>query len=532
MTVPPPIDADAIQAVGVDWSGASARAAQRRSIWIAVVRDGRLTELESGMDRDDVRVRLAELARSVPATVIGMDFAFSFPRWYLHERGWAHARAAWDWAESEERAETARTPPGQDPRPGWTRLMPEPFWGPHIRPMPTSVERSRHFRRTELASARPGATPQSPFKLTGAGAVGSQSLRGMAQLARMEGVHVWPFDDPGWPLVVEVFPRLFVRELRPELSGMTGAALVDEALAGSDPVLWGGREQWRDAMVERQDAFDAVAAAWGLWASRRALVALPAEIESTYRLEGRIFSLALAERIAGPDALDVRSTGARGPREVPRPGVRPVEQALAGDPALLARDAAILFELYRVMRDRPGDGPAPAHPAQPQGSAPVVDIVEGPRRFTAHWVAEGLVLCNLPFAADQVDALADLGVATVINMCEDSEYRGDQRSQVTAAFARQGMVEHRLATSDGQAPSSAVLDLAVDVYFGARRRGAVAVHCLGGRERSATVAAAIRTRLMGEPPEDAVDAIEGIGSGVCPLPGQMAVLVDWAAAER
>ncbi len=305
VTVPPPIDADTIQAVGVDWSGASTRSAQRRSIWIAVVRGGRLAELESGMDRDEARARLVELARAVPATAIGMDFAFSFPRWYMRERGWEHARAAWDWAESEERGERARTPPGRDPTPGWTRRMPEPFWGPHIRSMPTGVERSRHFRRTELASARPGATPQSPFKLTGAGAVGSQSLRGMAQLAQMEGVHVWPFDDPGWPLVVEVFPRLFVRELRPDLSGMTGAALVDEALAGSDPVLWGGREEWRDAMAERQDAFDAVAAAWGLWASRRALVALPVETEQTYRLEGRIFSLALAARIAGPDGLDV-----------------------------------------------------------------------------------------------------------------------------------------------------------------------------------------------------------------------------------
>jgi protein-tyrosine phosphatase len=116
-------------------------------------------------------------------------------------------------------------------------------------------------------------------------------------------------------------------------------------------------------------------------------------------------------------------------------------------------------------------------------------------------------------------------------MCRDSEYRGNQREELRAAYEAAGIVEHRLATSDGDSPPANLLQKAVDLFFGARRRGAVAVHCLGGRERSATIAAAIRTRLVGEPPEDAVDAIQAVAADVCPLPNQMRTLVDWAAVS-
>jgi hypothetical protein len=183
------------------------------------------------------------------------------------------------------------------------------------------------------------------------------------------------------------------------------------------------------------------------------------------------------------------------------------------------------------MRDRPAVGVAPSHPAQPPGSPPTIDLADGARRFVGHWVAEGLMLCNLPFAARHAEALRRQGVRTVLNMCRDSEYRGDQREELSGAYDALEIVEHRLATSDGESPPGHLLDKAVDLFFGARRRGAVAVHCLGGRERSATIAAAIRTRLVGEPPEDAVDAIQAVAADVCPLPVQMRTLVEWAAVS-
>lgn len=524
----PDIDPDRLQAVGVDWSGAASRSAQRSAIWVAVVREGRLVALETGRDRDEAMAYVRDLLSERPETVVGLDFAFSLPRWYLDERGIASGRRLWEWAAHEELAEAERTPEGADPSPGWPRTLGEPFWGPGIRPLPADLDPGRRFRRTEQASARPGARPQSPFQLSGAGSVGSQSLRGMAQLHRLEGVHVWPFDDPGWPLVLEVFPRLLARELRPDLGDMTGGALVEEVLESSPPTLWGERDDWRDAVAESQDAFDAVMSAWGLWACRRGLAALGAEADATYRAEGRIWSLGIATRAAGPDGVDMGVPGAGAHAPPLRVGVEEVERALTTDPALDARDGGILLQVYRLMRDRAPAGLPRSRPAQPAGSPPVVDLADGPRHFVAHWVAEGLVLCNLPFAPRHVEALHRQGVRTVINMTEDREYRGTQRQDVLDAYSSLGMVEHRLSTPDGTPPAPHVLTMGVDLFFGARRRGAVAVHCLGGRARSATVAAAVRARLLGEPADVALDAIQDIAPEVRPLPGQARILVDWA----
>lgn len=517
-----------IQTIGVDWSGAASSATQRSAIWIAVVRDGRLHALETGRTRAEAFDRLAALAAERPS-VIGLDFSFSLPRWYMEEQGWTSARELWAWADAKERAEEAATPTGGDPAPGWPATLPEPFWGPRIRRLPETLDPDRRFRRTEHASARPGAIPQSPFQLTGAGSVGSQSLRGMVRLHRFAGAHVWPVDDPGWPLVVEVFPRLMLRELRPDLTELSGAALVELLVETADSGLWGGRDEWRESLAESQDALDAAISAWGLWVSRRALAELQPETEHTYRLEGRIWSISLAERLAGAGALDTDAPAVRARAHRTIPGGAAVESALTGDPALAPRDTGLLLEIYRLMRDRPPAGLPRAQPAQEPGEPPVIELRDGPRTFVAHWVAEGLVLCNLPFATRHVAALHEHGVRTVLNMCEDTEYRGDQRADVTAAYAGREMVEHRLATPDGSAPPPATVAAAVDLYFGARRRGAVAVHCLGGRERSATIAAAIRSRLLGEPGADAIAAIERICPDVCLLPDQMQLLVRWAA---
>lgn len=46
------------------------------------------------------------------------------------------------------------------------------------------------------------------------------------------------------------------------------------------------------------------------------------------------------------------------------------------------------------------------HPAQPPGSPPAIDIPAEHRLFTGHWVAEGLMLTNLPFEREHVDELS------------------------------------------------------------------------------------------------------------------------------
>lgn len=521
---------DNIQTIGVDWSGAHSQTTQRGAIWVAVVRQGQLVELSSGRTRDETMAHVLRVAAEHPRTVIGLDFAFSFPRWYLEEREIGQARQLWEWARAQEdEAQQADVEGGW----GWPAALPAPFWGPHVRPLPDALRGRDRFRRTEMASKRPGASPQSPFQLTGAGSVGAQSLRGMAQLARLEQASVWPFDPPGWPLVVEVFPRLFVRELRPDLIALSGGELVEELVESSPESTWGGRGDWHDTLLESQDAVDAVASAWGLWATRSALASLPDEREHTYLLEGRIFSIELARHYL--DGAPIPSPLSASPinAESGQGRVDALARALESDTDFSLADRQLLLGVYELLREQ-GSGAsrhAPRHRAQGPGSEAAIRIEGERRRFQAHWVADDLMLSNLPFEAGHVEAMAAQGVRSVLNMVEDSEYRGEQRAILDASYAAAGIVEHRLRQPDGSALSTEVVQLGVDLFHGAHRRGPVAVHCLGGKERSATVAAAIRTELTGESPLEAVDAIEGITGSASPLPHQMRVLEVWYSLQ-
>ena len=130
---------------------------------------------------------------------MGLDFAFSWPRWYLDAEGLADAADAWARA-----AELAALP---------ARDLPRPFWGAGIRPLADAgLEGRERFRLTETAPAAAAAGARSTFHAGGNGTVGLQSIRGMPHLAelRRAGVAVWPFEAPrpASPAAVEIFPRM------------------------------------------------------------------------------------------------------------------------------------------------------------------------------------------------------------------------------------------------------------------------------------------------------------------------------------
>jgi predicted nuclease with RNAse H fold len=183
-----------LRVIAVDWSGAASPRAQRETIWLAEATGGRLARVEGGRDRDELAEHLIHESARDPRLVIGLDFAFSLPAWFLDELGIARARDLWKRmaAEAEE----------------WLAGPRPPFW----RAAGSAPERP--FRQTELEVRKLGAPAQSVFKLVGAGQVGPGSLRGMAVLDRLveAGFHVWPFDTGG-PLVVEIYPRVLRREL-------------------------------------------------------------------------------------------------------------------------------------------------------------------------------------------------------------------------------------------------------------------------------------------------------------------------------
>jgi hypothetical protein len=216
-----------VRVIAIDWSGA--RTGAERRIWRAVADSpDHLTSLTSGETREAV---LAHLLAVPPRTVIGLDFAFSFPAWFLDELGLRTAPELWAYAaEHGER---------------WLHECVPPFWGRPGKPRPSGAAQ---YRRTEIAVQALGFAPKSIFQIGGAGAVGTGSIRGMPLLHALHerGFSIWPFDPPGWPRVLEIYPRM-----------LTGPVAKSRAAA-------------RDAYLERrypglecptEDAFDAAVSA-------------------------------------------------------------------------------------------------------------------------------------------------------------------------------------------------------------------------------------------------------------------------------
>jgi hypothetical protein len=133
-----------------------------------------------------------------------------------------------------------------------------------------------HFRRTELAVKRKFAV-KSVFQIGGAGAVGTGSIRGMPLLHRLRsaGASVWPFDAPGWPRVVEIYPRLLTGPVV-----KSSAAARDAYLARRYPAL---------GPIASEDAFDAAVSALTMARHADDLAALPTESDPELRREGRIW---------------------------------------------------------------------------------------------------------------------------------------------------------------------------------------------------------------------------------------------------
>ena len=95
--------------IAVDWLGA--KSGSRRKIWLAESAGDQLIRLENGRTREELAALLIHEAATTGDIVVGLDFAFSFPAWFLKTRvagslpltcgtvprarvrpGWRHAR--------------------------------------------------------------------------------------------------------------------------------------------------------------------------------------------------------------------------------------------------------------------------------------------------------------------------------------------------------------------------------------------------------------------------------------------------------
>jgi len=251
-----------VRVVAVDWSGAVQ--GERQRIWLAEAGDDgqRLLRLEAGRDRDELVAHLlAEHPAGAPA-VIGLDFAFGFPAWFAGELGAHDIEDVWRRAASEGER--------------WLRDCAPPFWGRPGRGRPSLPA---HFRLSELAIQG----PKSVFQVGGAGAVGTGSIRGMPLLLRLReaGFAVWPFHD-GWPRVVEIYPRAFLRHvLRP--SAPARAAYLEvyyPRLCASDVRLAAGSDH----------AFDAAVSALEMARALGRGAVFPPAADAVERIEGAIWA--------------------------------------------------------------------------------------------------------------------------------------------------------------------------------------------------------------------------------------------------
>ena len=267
------------RAIAVDWSGAKSGA--RSKIWLAEVRDGLLTRLESGRDRSEVVAHVIDDASADPDVVVGLDFAFSFPRWFTEQSGATSIKKLWSLVAEH----------GEE----WLRGCPDPFWGRPGRGKPNLPE---HFRHTERrASESKGSMPKSVFQIGGAGAVGTGSIRGMPHLAtlRTAGFSIWPFHETQAPLVIEIYPRLLTGPVRKSAHAARKAYLAQ----GFPEIV----DALPDKAASSEDAFDAAVSAVIMSRHLDEISALTAPRDPTELIEGRIWW-----------PQEIREAAARSPR--------------------------------------------------------------------------------------------------------------------------------------------------------------------------------------------------------------------------
>jgi hypothetical protein len=160
----------------------------------------------------------------------------------------------------------------------WLGECTAPFWG---RP---------GARRPPLDAAHPttracedGIGAKSVFQVGGAGAVGTGSLRGMPMLLRLHaaGFRIWPYDDGGLPVAIEIYPRRLTGPVR-KSSRDARAKYIEVHGGGVD-------DAYLDAARGSEDAFDALFSAIAMWRHVDELRPLPPVRDANARLEGLIW---------------------------------------------------------------------------------------------------------------------------------------------------------------------------------------------------------------------------------------------------
>jgi len=250
--------------LAVDWSGNAKKDDQRKKIQLARVENGVPHPPESGRTRQEVCNYLIDGAKKDHNLVVGLDFAFSFPSWFLKEKHIPETVGLWEKSQNEGER--------------WVRTY--PFWWSRGSKKPTHP-----FRKTEKQVKASGkGQPESVFKLVGSKQVGRGSVRGMPHLFQLHeaGFAIWPFDKPQLPMAVEIYPKILQKSQVTKTDPSSRESYIEKH-HGHLP------EEWRQKTVQNDDAFDAAVSALVMWEYFDELIRLPEVLDPEYRLEGIIW---------------------------------------------------------------------------------------------------------------------------------------------------------------------------------------------------------------------------------------------------
>ena len=270
-----------MRCIAVDWSGARDEGPQLASIWIAIAEEGSLSRLRNGLTREEAGDELVKNMGSHVKTVVGIDFAFSFPIWFCQTLGISQIESLWALVKEQGNL--------------WLEDKPEPFWDGQkaLKSKKLNENPSCEFRQTDLEIAalkRKGVNPKSVFKLIGPGQVGRGSVRGQPTLLklRVAGATVWPFHplETEGPIVVEIYPRMFYGDRVTNNSSVAGRDSRRDYLYAEFPEL---EQHWRDIMVGNENAFDAGVSALVMSKHAGEFRNLKSTLQPPMSLEGEIW---------------------------------------------------------------------------------------------------------------------------------------------------------------------------------------------------------------------------------------------------
>jgi hypothetical protein len=246
-------------------------------------------ELALRRTREELVEWLNDMARETPRMVVGVDFCFSYPAWFVREHGANSAPEFWEVVRQHGERWLSRE--SEDVRFwGRPRKKPPEFCGEDgtqrmLRLADCECKVASFIEDSTQAEKVKGIAPKSPFQIGGAGAVGTGTLRGIPFLPRLRkaGFAIWPFDAPRMPMLVEIYPRLLTGPVRKSVREERVRYLRDRAVRA---VLTKAALAQAE---ESEDAFDAAVSAVRMGERRGEFTKLPPLTEEVRQLEGKVW---------------------------------------------------------------------------------------------------------------------------------------------------------------------------------------------------------------------------------------------------